>query len=74
LEYYFECVLADVCVLTHGFIFVRSQVTFAEVACTGPGSYAAGRVAWEKHLSYGEVQRFVDIRFIDDGWLSNQPW
>uniref|UniRef100_A0ACD5YSN9 Uncharacterized protein n=1 Tax=Avena sativa TaxID=4498 RepID=A0ACD5YSN9_AVESA len=50
-----------------------SQVTFAEVACMGPGSYAAGRVPWERHLSYGEVQRFLDIRFIDDGWLSNQP-
>jgi hypothetical protein len=31
------------------------------------------RVDWEKRLSDDEVQRFVDIRFIDDGWLSNQP-
>ena len=38
-----------------------------------PGSNTVGRVPWEKQLSYGEVQRFVDIRFIDDGWLSNQP-
>ncbi|KAI5008493.1 probable pectinesterase 66 isoform X1 [Hordeum vulgare subsp. vulgare] len=50
-----------------------SQVTFAEVGCSGPGSGTAGRVTWEKHMSYAEVQRFVDIRFIDDGWLSNQP-
>ncbi|XP_037481304.1 probable pectinesterase 66 [Triticum dicoccoides] len=50
-----------------------SQVTFAEVGCSGPGSGTAGRVPWEKHMSYAEVQRFVDIRFIDDGWLSNQP-
>ncbi|XP_047064999.1 probable pectinesterase 66 [Lolium rigidum] len=51
-----------------------SRVTYAEVGCRGPGSYTAERVPWEKHLSYREVQRFVDIRFIDDGWLSNQPW
>ncbi|XP_073364143.1 probable pectinesterase 66 [Aegilops tauschii subsp. strangulata] len=50
-----------------------SQVTFAEVGCSGPGSGTSGRVPWEKHMSYAEVQRFVDIRFIDDGWLSNQP-
>ncbi|CAM0907109.1 unnamed protein product [Alopecurus aequalis] len=50
-----------------------SQVTFAEIGCAGPGSNIAGRVPWEKHLSYEEVQRFVDIRFINDGWLSNQP-
>ncbi|XP_044335522.1 probable pectinesterase 66 [Triticum aestivum] len=50
-----------------------SQVTFAEVGCSGPGSGTSGRVPWVKHMSYAEVQRFVDIRFIHDGWLSNQP-
>ncbi|KAM0836176.1 hypothetical protein ACQ4PT_062479 [Festuca glaucescens] len=51
-----------------------SQVTFAEVGCSGPGSNTAGRVSWEKHLSEGDVQRFVDMKFIDhDGWLSNLP-
>ncbi|XP_048554942.1 probable pectinesterase 66 isoform X2 [Triticum urartu] len=50
-----------------------SQVTFAEVGCSGPGSATGGRVPWEKHMDNAEVQRFVDIGFIDDGWLSNQP-
>jgi hypothetical protein len=31
------------------------------------------RVGWEKRLTEEEAQRFVDIKFIDDGWLSNQP-
>ncbi|TVU37471.1 hypothetical protein EJB05_10787, partial [Eragrostis curvula] len=50
-----------------------SDVTFAEVGCVGPGSEMTGRVGWEKHLSEEEVKRFVDIKFIDDGWLSKQP-
>ncbi|KAJ1292201.1 hypothetical protein BS78_02G373500 [Paspalum vaginatum] len=51
-----------------------SGVTFAEAECTGPGSETSGRVDWEKHLSGEELERFVDIKFIDDdGWLSNQP-
>ncbi|KAK3127898.1 hypothetical protein QOZ80_7AG0579860 [Eleusine coracana subsp. coracana] len=50
-----------------------SNVTFAEVGCVGPGSEMTGRVGWEKHLSKEEVKRFVDIKFIDDGWLSKQP-
>ncbi|GJN33294.1 hypothetical protein PR202_gb21876 [Eleusine coracana subsp. coracana] len=50
-----------------------SNVTFAEVGCVGPGSEMTGRVGWEKHLSKEEVKRFVDINFIDDGWLSKQP-
>lgn len=54
-------------------MFFRSSVTFAEVECTGPGSEMGRRVDWEKRLSEDEVQRFVDIKFIDDGWLSNQP-
>ena len=55
-------------------LFARSQVTFAEVGCSGPGSDTAGRVAWEKHLSDEEVQKFVELKFIDHGgWLSNLP-
>uniref|UniRef100_A0ACD5UKI2 Uncharacterized protein n=1 Tax=Avena sativa TaxID=4498 RepID=A0ACD5UKI2_AVESA len=51
-----------------------SQVTFAEVGCSGPGSDTAGRVAWEKRLSDEEVQRFVGMEFIGHGgWLSNLP-
>ncbi|XP_062186770.1 probable pectinesterase 66 [Phragmites australis] len=51
----------------------ESQVTFAEVGCAGPGSEMSRRVGWEKHLSGEEVKRFVDIEFVDDGWLSKQP-
>ncbi|XP_034581081.2 probable pectinesterase 66 [Setaria viridis] len=50
-----------------------SQVTFAEVGCTGPGSDMSRREGWEKRLSDEEVKRFVDMKFIDDGWLSTQP-
>uniref|UniRef100_A0A8R7PAQ8 pectinesterase n=2 Tax=Triticum urartu TaxID=4572 RepID=A0A8R7PAQ8_TRIUA len=50
-----------------------NDVLFAEVGCTGPGSDMAGRVSWEKHLSEAEVKKFVDMSFIDDGWLSKQP-
>jgi len=53
--------------------FSRWSVTFAEAECTGPGSEMSRRVGWEKRLTEEEVQRFVDIGFIDDGWLSNQP-
>ncbi|KAF7014207.1 hypothetical protein CFC21_028224 [Triticum aestivum] len=50
-----------------------NDVLFAEVGCIGPGSDMARRVPWEKHLSEVEVEKFVDMSFIDDGWLSKQP-
>ncbi|KAF7006935.1 hypothetical protein CFC21_021918 [Triticum aestivum] len=50
-----------------------NDVLFAEVGCTGPGSNMANRVPWEKHLTEGEVEKFVNMSFIDDGWLSKQP-
>ncbi|XBI89356.1 hypothetical protein VPH35_027179 [Triticum aestivum] len=50
-----------------------NDVLFAEVGCTGQGSNMAGRVPWEKHLTETEVEKFVDMSFIDDGWLSKQP-
>ncbi|VAH42550.1 unnamed protein product [Triticum turgidum subsp. durum] len=50
-----------------------NDVMFAEVGCTGPGSNMAGRVPWEKHLTEAEVEKFVNMSFIDDGWLSKQP-
>lgn len=52
---------------------VGPDTMFAEVGNTGPGSDMAMRVPWEKHLTYAEVKRFVDISFIDDGWLAKQP-
>ncbi|KAF8679076.1 hypothetical protein HU200_045833 [Digitaria exilis] len=50
-----------------------SHVTFAEVGCTGAGSDMSRREGWVKHLSEEEVKRFVDMKFIGDGWLSIQP-
>ncbi|KAM3371754.1 hypothetical protein ACQJBY_018919 [Aegilops geniculata] len=50
-----------------------NDVLFAEVGCIGPGSDMARRVPWEKHLSEAEVEKFVDMSFIDDGWLIKQP-
>ncbi|TVU37461.1 hypothetical protein EJB05_10777, partial [Eragrostis curvula] len=38
-----------------------------------PQRLVSRRVAWEKKLSVEEGLRFVDIKFIDDGWLSNGP-
>lgn len=62
-----------VCMFKMEFFVFRSQVTFAEVGCTGPGSDMSRREGWEKRLSDEEVKRFVDMKFIDDGWLSTQP-
>ncbi|KAL6841860.1 hypothetical protein ACP4OV_028372 [Aristida adscensionis] len=50
-----------------------SQVTFAEYECGGPGANTSRRVPWEKKLTKDEVQRFVDMSFIDDGWLPRSP-
>ncbi|KAI5008720.1 probable pectinesterase 66 [Hordeum vulgare subsp. vulgare] len=50
-----------------------SDVVFAEVGCTGPGSNVTGRVPWEKQLSDAEVDKLVDMSYIDDGWLDEQP-
>ena len=50
-----------------------NDVLFAEVGCTGPGSNMARRVLWAKHLTEAEVEKFVNMSFIDDGWLSKQP-
>ncbi|EEE67729.1 hypothetical protein OsJ_25409 [Oryza sativa Japonica Group] len=50
-----------------------STITFAEAGCEGPGANKTGRVAWEKQLDDDQVHKFVDISFIDDGWLSQQP-
>ncbi|XP_006658052.3 probable pectinesterase 66 [Oryza brachyantha] len=50
-----------------------SSITFAEVECEGRGANKTGRVAWEKQLDEEQVHKFVDITFIDDGWLSKQP-
>uniref|UniRef100_A0A453ARV2 pectinesterase n=1 Tax=Aegilops tauschii subsp. strangulata TaxID=200361 RepID=A0A453ARV2_AEGTS len=50
-----------------------NDVMFAEVGCTGAGSDMGRRVPWEKHLSETEVEKLVDMSFIDDGWLSKQP-
>ncbi|XBI52846.1 hypothetical protein VPH35_035167 [Triticum aestivum] len=50
-----------------------NDVLFAEVGCIGPGSDMTRRVPWEKHLSEAEVEKFVDMSFIDDGWLGKQP-
>ena len=50
-----------------------NAVLFAEVGCPGPGANRASRVPGEKHLTEGEVEKFVNMSFIDDGWLSNQP-
>uniref|UniRef100_A0A0D9X2C2 Pectinesterase n=1 Tax=Leersia perrieri TaxID=77586 RepID=A0A0D9X2C2_9ORYZ len=44
-----------------------SSITYAEVGCEGPGANKTGRVPWEKELDEEQVQKYVDITFIDDG-------
>ncbi|XP_048560503.1 probable pectinesterase 66 [Triticum urartu] len=51
-----------------------NDVVFAEVGCTGPGSNMTERVPWEKQLSEVEVEKFVDMSYIDDGWIGEQPY
>ncbi|XBI89351.1 hypothetical protein VPH35_027174 [Triticum aestivum] len=50
-----------------------SRTRVEPVGSTGPGSDMVRRVPWEKHLSDAEVKKFMDMSFIDDGWLIQQP-
>ncbi|KAI4389284.1 hypothetical protein MLD38_001525 [Melastoma candidum] len=50
----------------------KGTITYAEIACTGPGSDVSNRVKWMKDPPDRELQPLVDIQqFINqDGWLN----
>lgn len=48
----------------------RSQITYAEESCSGPGSNKGKRVPWEKQLSAQEWNKYLGREFINqDGWM-----
>uniref|UniRef100_A0A7N2L4C6 pectinesterase n=1 Tax=Quercus lobata TaxID=97700 RepID=A0A7N2L4C6_QUELO len=49
----------------------EKYITFAEVQCKGPGANLSKRVKWEKTLSSGALQKFIDRNlFINqDNWI-----
>ncbi|CAL0311158.1 unnamed protein product [Lupinus luteus] len=52
----------------------EANITFVEEGCTGPGSNLKGRVPWINKLQKSEINKFLDISFIDnDGWIANLP-
>ncbi|RZC27341.1 putative pectinesterase 66, partial [Glycine soja] len=52
----------------------ESNLTYAEVDCTGPGANTAKRVKWEKNLTGSQLNEFSLSSFINqDGWLSYLP-
>jgi len=52
----------------------RENITFVEEGCRGPGANKSNRVKWMKHLSQPELNKFLNISFIDEeGWISKLP-
>ena len=52
----------------------RKYITYAEVQCKGPGANLSKRVKWEKTLSSGELQKFIDRKLFlnQDNWIEEQ--
>ncbi|CAL0302379.1 unnamed protein product [Lupinus luteus] len=56
------------------FVGSERNITFVEVGCRGPGSNMSGRVSWINKLSDSEINKLLDLSFIDnEGWTSNFP-
>ncbi|XP_020206971.1 putative pectinesterase 10 [Cajanus cajan] len=52
----------------------EQTITFVEEGNTGPGANKVKRAKWIKHLSGPELDKFLDISFIDkEGWISKLP-
>jgi pectinesterase len=53
----------------------RSQITYAEESCIGPGSNKGQRVPWEKQLSVQEWNKYLSREFINqDGWMEQHAF
>ncbi|KAM3704592.1 hypothetical protein ACJW30_03G017900 [Castanea mollissima] len=52
----------------------EKDITFAEAQCKGPGANLSNRVKWEKTLSSGELQKFIDQKVFlnQDNWIEEQ--
>ncbi|KAF7818127.1 putative pectinesterase 29 [Senna tora] len=44
------------------------NLTYVEEGCKGPGADKSKRVPWVKHMSTRELQQFVNIAFINQGF------
>jgi pectinesterase len=52
----------------------RSNFTFVEEGNRGPRADKSKRVKWMKHLSGHELDKFLNISYIDEeGWISELP-
>ncbi|GAU34250.1 hypothetical protein TSUD_210320 [Trifolium subterraneum] len=52
----------------------EETITFVEAGNSGPGANQSQRVKWMKHLSGAELDRFLNISFIDkEGWINKLP-
>ncbi|OAY77298.1 putative pectinesterase 29, partial [Ananas comosus] len=52
----------------------EKYITFVESGCSGPGSNTTGRVKWKKTLSSSELNKLIDMSYINGGgWLQLQP-
>ncbi|GMH11556.1 hypothetical protein Nepgr_013397 [Nepenthes gracilis] len=53
---------------------VQKTVFYGEYQCKGPGAKASGRVKYAKALTYGQVQEYTSLDFIEAAkWLLPPP-
>ncbi|GAU43134.1 hypothetical protein TSUD_348550 [Trifolium subterraneum] len=56
------------------FVGHEGNLTFVEEGNRGPGADKSKRVNWMKHLSGSELDKFLNISYIDEeGWISELP-
>ncbi|KAL5062180.1 hypothetical protein RYX36_023917, partial [Vicia faba] len=51
----------------------ETMIAFVEEKCFGDGSNKSQRVKWMKSLSEPELNKFLSLSYIDDGWISELP-
>ncbi|GAV83057.1 Pectinesterase domain-containing protein [Cephalotus follicularis] len=50
------------------------DIEYLEYGNTGPGANTSGRVSWLKHLPPSQLNRLVNISYVDqEGWIANLP-
>ncbi|KAF5464992.1 hypothetical protein F2P56_015027 [Juglans regia] len=57
------------------FVGSEQKLTYDEHGCFGPGADTSQRVSWSNKLSQTDLNKFINISFIDnEGWLNDQPF
>ncbi|XP_027341091.1 probable pectinesterase 66 [Abrus precatorius] len=52
----------------------EANLTFVEEGNSGVGANQSKRVSWMKHLDANELNKFLNISYIDqEGWITKQP-